>query len=899
MDYFKELSDVLKFSPVEILILDDQGRVVWVSNAVLSQFDKQIEKIEGLRVGSALLCEGSLENALGCGFGESCKTCELNKIIKQSLKTKKPIINKEIKKTFLYGSKRRTFWFLVNINLTKISEKDYLVLSMTDITEKKEKEKSLESINDYYLDMIDNFPSMFWRTNTAGEVIFVNQEYLNFFGFSLDEALLFGWSKKLSPDSKIEDFETLRDMELKPEPFRLEQQRVDANGEIRDCLIIGKPYFIKGQFAGHTGVVVDITEIKRIQKMLEETNSKYVELFNNIIGNYVLFKIEYDNESKPSELIYLEVNKFFENIVGDRISDFLGKKLSDINFELHERILEDLKKRPIQKGLSFKTGTYFSPALNRWYVGNVYIPEEGYLAIISNDITDLKKAEEKLINAKEIAESANKAKSEFLANMSHEIRTPLNGIIGLIDLLLVTQLDSEQKDYAQTIRFCSNNLLNVINQVLDFSKIEANRMQVEHIDFDLKKVLDEMCQIHSFKAKEKNLTFKCNISSSIQGVVTGDPVKLKQVLNNLLSNAIKFTDSGEVIFSTEVEKYDGNIYKVKFTVKDTGIGIAKEDQKKLFTAFNQIDGSITRNYGGTGLGLAISKRLIEMLGGHIRIESEKGKGTKFEFYINLKNSKGVRTDKVLDGNDFEIIKTQIRILLVDDDMVNAKVISLMLKNRGYSIDLAKNGLEAVELFKNNKFDLILMDIQMPILDGIEATKKIRKIEGNENHIPIIALTANALKGDRERLLALGMDEYLSKPVGLNDLYSKIDYVLNRFKATVSFNSKNDVRISENGDIIFGDTVEKYDSSNIKDLKKIDEEIKNLKINFQAGDLFEIEAISHRLKEEFADLDDDLKVCAFKLELAARNSKMKTVENKVIEIEERFNIFKKLLNTGGL
>lgn len=893
MDSFQELADILKYSPVEVLVLDDQARFIWASNAVLLQFNKKIDEIEGLRIGSALLCEGSLESPFGCGFGESCITCELNKIIKQCLKTKKPILNKEINKSFLFDSKRKTLCFLININSTNISGKDYLILSITDITDKNEKEKSLELLNDYYLDMIDNFPSMFWRTNTNAEVIFVNQEYLDFLGLSLDEALNFGWSKKLIPDSKIEDFEKLKELELKSEPFRLEQQRLDANGEIRDCLIIGKPYFIREQFAGHTGVLIDITEIKRIQKMLKETNSKYVELFNNIIGNYVLFKIEYDTEAKPSELIYFEVNKFFENTIGGKLSDYLGKKLSEINFELCEKIIENIKDRPIQKGLSFEIGTYFCPVLNRWYFGNVYIPEDGYVAIISNDITDLMNAEKELIKAKDIAESANRAKSEFLANMSHEIRTPLNGIIGLIDLLLITKLDYEQKDYVQTIKFCSNNLLNVINQVLDFSKIEANRMQVENIDFDLKKVLDEMCQIHSFKAKEKNLTFKCDISSSIQGVFMGDSAKLKQILNNLLSNAIKFTDSGEVILSAVIEKYDGDSYNVKFTVEDTGIGIAKEDQKKLFTAFNQIDGSITRTYGGTGLGLVIAKRLIELLGGHIRLESEKGKGTKFEFYIGFKKTDAKGPEKALVSKDFEKLRTKIRLLLVDDDMVNAKVINLMLQNRGYSIDLAKNGLEAVELFKNNKFDLILMDIQMPILDGIEATKQIRKIEGSKNHIPIIALTANALKGDRERLLLVGMDEYLSKPVGLNDLYSKIDYVLKRFKDPVSFNGSGDVRISDNGEIIFGDGVKKYDSSSKKDLKKIDEDIKNLKINLEAGDLYEIEEISHRLKEEFVDLNDDLKVCAFKLELAARNNKMKTVENKVAELEERFNIFKKI------
>lgn len=375
--------------------------------------------------------------------------------------------------------------------------------------------------------------------------------------------------------------------------------------------------------------------------------------------------------------------------------------------------------------------------------------------------------------AKEKAEAATRAKSIFLANMSHEIRTPMNGIIGMADLLAQTPLTEEQKDYLATIIASGRNLLNIINDILDFSKIESNQVELENIAFNLPAAIDEVIKILTIRANENKVALNVILDNNVPRYIKGDPLRLKQIITNLVNNAIKFTYEGRVTVDVGVEKDGDQSVKLLFKVVDTGIGISPEGKDKLFKAFSQADTSTTRKYGGTGLGLAISKSLCEMMDGEIGVESEVGKGSTFWFTVVFEK---VPPSEIPEERPVEeVIETQMKplhILLAEDNLINQKVAVANLKKFGHMVDIAKNGLEAVEMVRKNYYDLILMDIQMPEMDGYEATTIIREEEAEKGtHTPIIAMTANSFEADRERCLAIGMDDYISKPFRINDLVS--------------------------------------------------------------------------------------------------------------------------------
>jgi PAS domain S-box-containing protein len=451
------------------------------------------------------------------------------------------------------------------------------------------------------------------------------------------------------------------------------------------------------------------------------------------------------------------LSHMFELIIHDPV--YRQKVLEHYEQSMDDPAGEPQVRAPVEYRATAKDGRILDLEVH-------FTDSDGLRFRVIRDVTERNRDLAELRETTKAAQMASEAKSRFLSNVSHEIRTPMNGVLGMVQLLRETRISPDQRDYIDTIQDSCDLLVSVINDILDLSKIESGSMTIERVPMDLRSFLRSIAGIAAATIEAKGLEFVCNISEDLPDTISCDPNRLKQILLNLLVNASKFTDTGRVELHVRATGTSGNAGTIHFDVSDTGIGIDQSLQRDVFEPFVQVDASATRRHGGTGLGLSICKRLIEMLGGEITLVSVPGKGSKFSFDIKAaflqKMDLQTRVSDSIDASMAE--RCPMRILVAEDNLVNQKVVHIMLQKMGYDADVACNGMEAVEKTLLNMYDLILMDVQMPVMDGLSATMKIRALVPESRQPRIIALTAHALGDDVQRCVNAGMNAHLSKPL---------------------------------------------------------------------------------------------------------------------------------------
>jgi PAS domain S-box-containing protein len=629
-------------------------------------------------------------------------------------------------------------------------------------------EKIIEEKTKQLHDFVDSSTDYVWETDTQGRFTYVSNGIENVLGFTPNEVLGKTAFDLMDIDDASKIFEQFRTIVNNQSTINnLENWNISKSGNKVCLLTNGLPVFdLNKTLIAYRGTDKDITESKLLHQETKSQKDELETIFNTSKDGIAILDLQSN---------FLRVNKAYISLTGYEEKELLKKSCIGMSIpedvprakEAMSVVLEKGYIENFEKSCYKKNGSIFTINMSV-----ALMPDKEHFLITTKDVTEEVLLRKELVSAKEKAELISQFKSEFLANMSHEIRTPMNGILGFVEQLEKSEDNPKKLQQFKMIRSSGNTLLHIINDILDFSKIESGKMEVESHPFSLYEVISETVGIFSELIGSKQIHFTKEIDDKLPACIMGDQVRIKQIIFNLLSNAIKFTpEKGTIHLDTKLDNFNNQIC---IAISDTGIGIPQSKITRIFEAFTQQDTTTTRKYGGTGLGLTITSSLIKKMGGVLEVESVVKKGSTFtiKFPLNECTKENQVNINQVEEIDMEALNLQGHILIVEDNKTNQMLLSMILDECGLSFDIANDGVEALKLFNDNKYDIILMDENMPNMNGIEATNQIRLVEYEDEltPTPIVAVTANALAEDRQRFIEARMDDYISKP------YSEVDIV---------------------------------------------------------------------------------------------------------------------------
>jgi PAS domain S-box-containing protein len=628
--------------------------------------------------------------------------------------------------------------------------------------------KALQERESHFRTLAEATQVGIYRADAAGRCLYVNGGWIAITGRRAATAMGEDWSTGLHPDDRRRVIANwYRAMREEATDYEEEYRWVRPDGQVRLVRDTAHPIREGGKTVGYVGTIVDITGERAARAQLEESRQRFdlaLRGTSDAIWDWHLATGKLWYAPRFAEMTGYEPSQTpqtieaFEQLVhpDDRpkraavLAEYLAEGFGERGYTMEYRLRR-------ADGSYHWVRTRARAVLDA--AGRPF-----RIAGALSDIQEEKQREAELQAAKESAERANAAKSEFLAVMSHEIRTPMNGVLGMAALLLQTELSDEQRRYGEVIRRSGKSLMALLNDILDLSKLEAGRLEIEAIEFDPAEVLRDAVDLHAETARSKGLALQIDLSPALPSRVLGDPARLRQILLNLVGNAVKFTEKGRVLVELSPLPVGEGPPRFAFSVTDTGIGMDRLQLDRLFRKFTQGDSSMARRFGGTGLGLAICRQLADLMGGTIAVQSRPGEGSRFTLELPLLSAGDRPRSAAVPAPEERMAVSDASLLLVEDNAINQALAKAFLARSGYRLDAVGSGAEALAAVQDGNYDLILMDVQMPEMDGIEATRRIRALEGEKSRTPIVAMTANAMLGDRERFLAAGMNDYVSKPI---------------------------------------------------------------------------------------------------------------------------------------